>query len=675
MPAPSPIASEAEARTGSRAASTTLDSAAGPSESSLVRSFRLRLVAIAGAALILGSLLAAGTGLRSVETALNPAVAAMSSTVGRRLAEPLTVALDAGIPFDRLVGVEDFLRSATAFDERIGFAALTDSHGRVVHASGADADQLPAAFEIGAGPDNVLTLSHYIATPIPLLRDDAAGGAAVVGHLIVGVSSRTPAPNFMLLALQVFLSTLALLLLAREIIVAIVHQGVGRPARALAQLGAAVQDGDLSRQAEPPPFGPLRALLEAVRTRLAATNKYYHDLLLAAFAARAGHYEAPVLREIAQVVDAGLSRIRLAPATGATPLGSTDGTASRSALFALLLGEALLLPAWAALPVMAGFEPTLVLMIFAAPLLVGLPLGAIAARRLLAGSADTLAFTSGALIAAAALAGVPAANATVELIMLRVAGGVGLGIAIEALVRRQAVGASLFSVGIVGLGLGLPVLALLGPLGAAITGALVTAGAGVLAGQFLPAREGDEPEPGAGFGRGTVLVCGFAAALAAVIAATGFGAGEPGGLDLAVGTLWAVAVLAGAALLGAAFLGASIVGAGIFGARRPDSRVTTACALATGLLLGSYALLPLLQNVSGVASAPFDPIPIVVAGFALAGAAMLAQTDGRTVEGVALAALVGLAAAGTLAVTAGASAAAGLAAILCAGAALIGRPS
>lgn len=664
MPAHSQIAPRAESsattsneQRGSVSVSPLAGLSVGSSAGGWIKSFRLRLVALAGAAVIFSAFLALGGGLRTVETVLTPTVAAMSSTVGRRLAEPLTVAIDAGIPFDRLVGVDDFLRTATAFDERIGFAALTDASGRVVASSGADADMLPAAFDITGDAGSLQTLSHYLATPIPLVRVGAAEEPVVVGHLLVGVSLRTPTSNLLLLVLQLLLSTIALLLLVREIVIAIIHQGVEAPARALMELGAAVADGDLSLQAEPPSFGPLRKLLEAARFRLAATNRNYHDLLLAAFAARSGHYEAPVLREIANTVDSGLSRIRLAPATGAVPLRSADGTASRSALFALLLGEALLVPAWAALPVVSGFDPVLVLLVLAGPLLLGLPVGALAARRLLAGSADTLAFTSGALIAAAAMIGLSAAQESFELVFLRVAGGVGLGIAIEAIMRRQPVGTALPAAAIVGLGLGLPILSLLGPLGVSALGAFVTAGAGVLAGQILPARDEDPKAESPRSGHEMLLVCGLSAAIVAAITASGFGTGDPNGPGSALEGLAAVAALAGAMVLGVT----------------ANARRSTAFALAAALLLAGYASLPLLENIVGVASLPFNPMPIAVVALALAGAATLAQTGGRSVESLTLAALVGLAVAGTLALLAGAPTAAGFAATLLALSTLIRR--
>jgi len=395
---------------------------------------RNRLLLLAAAALLLAALLLGAVGLRAVEQRLAAEVAATSVTVGRGLAQQFEVALAAGVPFEELTGVEAFLRRATGFDPRIGFAALLDAEGRVAHAAGSLPESL-AGGGVGSLEDAPrLGLGGHLAVPVAVRPEGAAETATpAAAYVVVGVEAGLSADQRRTFLLHATLAVLALLLLLLAILRPLLWNGLERPAEALAGLAAAVRRGDLAQTTWLAAPGPLGRLLAAARGRLASVNAGFQAFLLSAFAARAGHFEPPVLREITAVVRRALADYRLPPVTGAWPLPLGDAALRRSAFFALLLGEALLLPGWRALPALQDLGPPLAVAAVQLPLLLSLPLGLLVARRLLAGFAEGLVFTAGALIAAAALLGLALADGVAAVVALRLLGGLGLGLALRPL--------------------------------------------------------------------------------------------------------------------------------------------------------------------------------------------------------------------------------------------------
>src|SRR6478672_10143353 len=71
-----------------------------------------------------------------IERKVAPELDRKATTVGKLVADKITRALDHGIPFDRLEGVNDFFIDILKENEDIGFLAITAPDGRVLFANG-----------------------------------------------------------------------------------------------------------------------------------------------------------------------------------------------------------------------------------------------------------------------------------------------------------------------------------------------------------------------------------------------------------------------------------------------------------------------------------------------------------------------------------------------------------
>lgn len=459
--------------------------------------------------LLLAALAAGWLGLRHVEQRLEGEILPFSDAIGTSLVQQFEVALSAGIPFEELAGVEPFLATAAGFDERIGFAALFDASGLLRHAAGPQAVQLPQQLETTAQEGTVLRLSDQLGALAGVHLE-----GELQGYVLVGLEAGLPAQAARTYFLATLLILLAVGILLRELFAGILFQALERPALALAHLARAVESGDLSRTTWLSAPGRLGLMIESFRERLVSVNGRFHAFLLSAFATRAGHFDPIVLREVTEVVRRCLANYRLPPVAGAWPVALDTTGLFRLAAFTLLLGEALLGPAWRLLP---PLEPLMALSRLAfvlLPLLLALPLGSETARRLLVGFTDGLVFTAGALIAAAAALALPLVETVEGLLALRLLSGFGLGIALSPLSARGVLPIALAMAVAVGSGPSLLTLFIVEPPFISALAALIMATAGLLVGQMLPARdEAEAVEPASRhLSRSTLLP---AAALAA----------------------------------------------------------------------------------------------------------------------------------------------------------------
>lgn len=435
------------------------------------------------AALLLSAAAAAAVGTLYVEHSLVPEVEAVSATAGRRLADPIRDAIEAGIPFDRLVGLEAFLATVVDADTRIGFAAVTDRSGRLVAAAGGSARFASDAILAGA-PASTWRSADLIATPV------AIDGDVAVGYVFVGVSTRPPFGDLLVVAIQIVLVLVAGVVAVKEIALALGDRYVNAPARALLHMSREVAAGNLTVSYESAKDRPIGIVLGAAASRLAAVNRNLNRLLLAAFAARSGHFEPAALRLIGEVVERLVRGLGLPASTGVRPLTLPVERTTRAAAFGLLTGEMLLLVLWTDLA--AGLEIDLagIVAVLYLPFIAGLAVGNLAATRSLVRFAGPIAFTAGALLSSAALVGVGAIGDWPALAFVRLLGGVGCGLAIGTLVEpRSSLAGGVIAAAVAGIGFGVPLATLLGPVGTTLVGAGVAALAGVAGAQFLPLRE------------------------------------------------------------------------------------------------------------------------------------------------------------------------------------------
>jgi predicted MFS family arabinose efflux permease len=142
------------------------------------------VVAVAVLLLTLAVGFVSSAAMRSFETELRPELEREATVVGSIGAQALQRALDLGVPFAGLSGVEDYLAGLLATREGLAYLLLTDGTGRVV----ATAGQAPAAFAglpAGTAPPGRGALmrvqgSSYDAAQ-PLLEEGRVAGWLHVG--------------------------------------------------------------------------------------------------------------------------------------------------------------------------------------------------------------------------------------------------------------------------------------------------------------------------------------------------------------------------------------------------------------------------------------------------------------------------------------------------------------
>lgn len=512
-------------------AATTLGQA--QEEIAWTRRPRRQVLIFGLALLLLATLLSAWLGLRQVEQRLEAQILPSSRAIGMSLAQQFEVALSAGIPFEALAGVEAFLATAASFDDRIGFAALFDAAGTLRHAAGPRAHELPQNLDRSLTGRESLRLLDQLGTPTAIHAQEQ-----LQGYVLVGLEAGLPAEALRIFLLALLLIFLSVGVLLWESLRGVLYQALERPALALARLARALEEGDLSRTTWLTASGRLGQAVEALRERLVSVNGRFHAFLLGAFATRAGHFDPAVLREVTLVVRRCLTNYRLPPVAGAWPVPLEQRGLYRLAAFSLLLGEALLIPAWQLLPLFGIPRALPSLLYVFLPFLFAVPLGSESARRLLVGFADGLIFTAGALIAAAATLALPLVANLEGLIALRLLSGFGIGIALSPLGARSPLPAALATAFLATVAPGLLALFIFGIEVIAPLAAFLMAAAGLLAGQMLPSDEeeqkGKASTPSNSFPWANPLPAAVLAATPAALSLTGELPGNIAGMDVSL---------------------------------------------------------------------------------------------------------------------------------------------
>jgi MFS family permease len=128
---------------------------------------------------------------RLFDQELPPEMARKAATIGQSIQGKLIAAVNAGIPFDKLVGIDDFFSDTIKSNRDLAFLALTSSDGTVRNAVGID---VRAAGDIMSGHDvaangkmerftSRVAGMDYAVTSLPIVV-----GGTHVGTLDVGVS-------------------------------------------------------------------------------------------------------------------------------------------------------------------------------------------------------------------------------------------------------------------------------------------------------------------------------------------------------------------------------------------------------------------------------------------------------------------------------------------------------
>lgn len=398
-----------------------------------LRAVSLRLAALLALALLLALAANAGLSQRCFERALMPEMAGNVATVGRSITALLLKAVESGVAFDGLYGVEQTFAEVAAEVPAITWFAVTDGSGQLLYQRGAETPAL-AAYRVDPAQ---LSALHRPAAPAAPVRVGAhvvvtlaiVGAAGPLGLLHLGLD-----PNFVdELLLEMSYDLLVVLLVALFFTLELMHFLIGaRLLQAFGALsdvlgrGAAGEFGAAPQRPAEPALGPVVPALERILSRVDAAHAELRRSLDAA--CRAAQPPAAALVQAGQRLQALAARHRF----GVAPTAAVDGELGklRAPLFVFMLSEELtrsFLPAYVQdlLVPVPGLSPQVVLglpiVAFMLIVALGQPvLGVLVQRR---GTRRMMA--AGAALAAAGLACSALAASVLDLLLWRSLCGVG----------------------------------------------------------------------------------------------------------------------------------------------------------------------------------------------------------------------------------------------------------
>lgn len=224
----------------------------------------------------------------AIEEKIRPELDLKARTVAVSLGEKVRRAMEYGVPFDRLNGVEAFFDDVLRDNTDLGFIALADTQGKILFASGVSAARLQAALSNApkAEADKPVTL-----------RVTADGGdhrtfystgssfehqAKAVGVMHVGVDQAFVSARISGLRYDIGIVLLTSMLIAFEILLFIVSLNYLEPMRQVAEMMARMARGDFSNRAVVTVKESIGSLADRLNSIGDTVNQGFHALVHAA---------------------------------------------------------------------------------------------------------------------------------------------------------------------------------------------------------------------------------------------------------------------------------------------------------------------------------------------------------------------------------------------------------
>ena len=250
-----------------------------------LRSIYLRLAGVLTLVVLLALACNAWLSHRSFERALAPQVAQKAVTIGAGLRALVVRAVDNGVGFGQLYGVNEQFEAIRAESPELSYLALTDVQGEVLH------ENTPArtATRQHFRSPEVLGLLHRPDTVAPMRRLDglylvslpivATGQALGVLHLGVDVGFVDA------MVLEMLQDVMVVLVVSLFLTIELLHFMAGaRLEGALRELGAAFErgaSGDFSHRPGKVPEGAFASLLAALQATVTRINQAHAGLVRA----------------------------------------------------------------------------------------------------------------------------------------------------------------------------------------------------------------------------------------------------------------------------------------------------------------------------------------------------------------------------------------------------------
>lgn len=277
-----------------------------------LRLFALTLVILAGAAAF-----ASWRALDAFERELVPEIEQKSVTVGQSVNDLIEHALDLGVPFGQLVGMDSFLREAKRPHPEIRYIVVTSAEGGILYRSVSSADDIPSDLAViarktsASGKVNWDHLATYQNTALPILHDREA-----IGVLHIGVDRAFVRQTISEILYDILVVLLISLLVTFEVLLIIVALSITTPIRLMDNVAERLRKGDFSLAVEHRSNDEIGRFLQAFNATIASINASYDALLSKVRSVQATVGNRVVALEMEQTLERIQNRFRFFSSEG-----------------------------------------------------------------------------------------------------------------------------------------------------------------------------------------------------------------------------------------------------------------------------------------------------------------------------------------------------------------------
>jgi predicted MFS family arabinose efflux permease/HAMP domain-containing protein len=224
-----------------------------------------------------------------IEDKIRPELDRKAATVGTSIANKIVQALDHGIPFDRLQGVDEFFDEVLKENQDLSFLIVAGADGRVHYSSGVNNEQAASvSAQIGSrspspgmrtvpvqaiGEQADRKLRKYFSTSVPIQQQERT-----VGVLYVGVDQSFVLSQVSDLRYDIGIILLTSMLVAFEVLLFIISLNFFGPIRQVAELMTRIASGDFSHRATVVAKESLGTLAERLNQLVARVNQAFVDV-------------------------------------------------------------------------------------------------------------------------------------------------------------------------------------------------------------------------------------------------------------------------------------------------------------------------------------------------------------------------------------------------------------
>lgn len=239
-----------------------------------MKRLQIRLILLAAGLLLVGALAFSLLTLRDFSASLMPQVAAVEQEIGGSVLRVLDKALDYGVPFERLVGVEPYLDSVRSDNPSITYLQISSLDGRALYRSydanlpqRAELEQALTRWQRGQASEQ---LGGYLNTAVPLQVHGAQ-----VGWLHVGQNADVAQQQWRDIMLDVLTVLVVAALVALELMRLLITLAVGTPLALLRDFLGRVRQGDFSHYLPHDSLGGVGSLNRHLNQVVAELNRRY----------------------------------------------------------------------------------------------------------------------------------------------------------------------------------------------------------------------------------------------------------------------------------------------------------------------------------------------------------------------------------------------------------------